>query len=550
MAGHTELQTSVLIVGGGPVGLVVAIELGRRGIPCLVLNDATETARHPKANAIGARTMEHFRRLGVAAPIRAAGLDDDHPTDVAYFTSLTGIELARLQMPNRVEALRRARAGEGPWPTAEPPHRCSQIFLERALYERAAGLASVDLRFGWRFLAFREAADHVVGEAEEVATGRRIAVRARYLAGCDGGASAVRRQLGIEYQGERGVVRAMMGGSMNSCFFRVKPDPRWLSVGRSWQYWVVRPDIRALLIHVDSRDQWLTQIRVPDEIDRKAADPRELVSRAARVDVPIEIISTVPWLAGHSLVAPSYGGGRVWLAGDSCHLFTPTGGLGMNTGVDDAVNLGWKLAALCQGWGGNGLLPSYEAERRPVGIRNVEYARSMADSIGHAPVTDAIDADSVAGRAERASLGARLADHAFREFIIPGIQLGLRYDASPAIVADGAGYPPDTATECTQAANPGMRAPHLWLGETPIHDRFGPEFTLLKLGRADPAPLQEAAAARGVPLALVEIEDARARDLYDADLVLVRPDQHVAWRADASPADPLRLIDVVRGAAS
>jgi 2-polyprenyl-6-methoxyphenol hydroxylase-like FAD-dependent oxidoreductase len=541
------VETSVLIVGGGPVGLVVAIELGRRGIPCVVLNDSTGTARHPKANAIGARTMEHFRRLGVATPIRAAGLDDDHPTDVAYFTSLTGIELARLHMPGRTEALRMARSGEGPWPTAEPPHRCSQIHLEKALYERARGLAPVDLRFGWRFLAFREERDRVIGEAEEVATGRRIAIRARYLAGCDGGNSTVRRQLGIEYQGERGVVRPMMGGSMNSCFFRVKPEPRWLSVGRSWQYWVVRPDIRALLIHVDSRDQWLTQIRVPDEIDRKAADPRELVSRAARADVPIEVISTVPWLAGHSLVAPSYGGGRVFLAGDSCHLFTPTGGLGMNTGVDDAVNLAWKLAALCQGWGGSGLLASYAAERRPIGIRNVEYARTMAESIGHAPVTGAIDADTSAGRVEREALGARLADHAFREFIIPGIQLGLRYDSSPAIVPDGAAYPPDTATECTQAANPGMRAPHLWLGETPIHDRFGPEFTLLKLGPADPAPIREAARARGLPLALVELADARARDLYGADLVLIRPDQHVAWRGNAAPPDPERLIDTVLG---
>ena len=548
MTEESQLDTSVLIVGGGPVGLVVAIELGRRGVPCIVLNDAATTAHHPKANAIGSRTMEHFRRIGVSAPIRAAGLADDHPTDVAYFTSLTGIELAQLHMPCRTEALRLARAGEGPWPTAEPPHRCSQIYLERALYDRAAGLAPVDLRFGWRFLAFREERGHVVGEAEEVATGRRIAVRARYLAGCDGGASAVRRQLAIEYQGERGVVRAMMGGSMNSCFFRVKPDRRWLSVGRSWQYWVVRPDIRALLIHVDSTDQWLTQIRVPDEIDRKAADPRELVSRAARTDVPIEVISTVPWLAGHSLVAPSYGGGRVYLAGDSCHLFTPTGGLGMNTGVDDAVNLAWKLAAMCRGWGGDGLLASYEAERRPIGKRNVEYARSMADSIGNAPVTDAVDADSATGRAERESLGARLADHAFREFIIPGIQLGLRYDVSPAIVPDGTPYPPDTATECTQSSCPGMRAPHLWLGDMPIHDAFGPEFTLLKLGRADPAPIQEAAMARNLPLALVEVTDPRARELYGADLILIRPDQHVAWRANAPPADPEWMIDTVRGA--
>jgi len=541
------VDTSVLIVGGGPVGLVIAIELGRRGIPCVVLNDAPDTASHPKANAIGARSMEHFRRIGVGSEIRAAGLDDDHPTDVAYFTSLTGIELARLELPSRVEALRRAQAGEGPWGASpEPPHRCSQIFLERALRRRAEELPAVTLRFGWRHLSFREASKAVLGEAEEIATGKRLSVRAKYLIGCDGGASAVRRQLGISYEGEHGVSRPMMGGSMHSAYFRAKADRSWLSVGRAWQYWCFNGDVRALIVHVDSHEQFLAQIRVPDGVEHRSVDSRALLHHAARKKFPLEIISTQPWLAGHALVARSYGGGRVFLAGDSAHLFTPTGGLGMNTGVDDAVNIAWKLAATLEGWGGERLLASYEAERRPMGARNIAFARDYAISISDVPISAEIESDTAAGRAERDAVGPRLAEHAFREFVIPGVQLGLRYLDSPVIAPDGSTPPPDTPNIYTPSACPGLRAPHLWLGEDALYDRFGMGFTLLRMGRADAAPIVEAAKSRAVPLAVLDV--AEARSFYDADLALVRPDQHVAWRGNAAPADSYALIDRVRGA--
>jgi 2-polyprenyl-6-methoxyphenol hydroxylase-like FAD-dependent oxidoreductase len=538
-------DTAVLIAGGGPVGLVIAIELGRRGIRCVVLNDMPGTATHPKANAIGARSMEHFRRLGVAAAIRAAGLDDGHPTDVAYFTSLTGIELARLDLPDRQEALRRSRVGEGPWGASpEPPHRCSQIFLERALYERAAQFPSVELRFGWRHLSFREEKDAVIGTAEEVATGRREELRARYLVGCDGGGSAVRRQLGIHYEGEHGVSRQMMGGSMHSAYFRAKADPSWLSVARSWQYWCFNGDVRALIVHVDSHEHFLAQIRVPDGTDHRTVDSRRLLHLAARREFPLEIVSTQPWLAGHALVAQSYGGGRVWLAGDSAHLFTPTGGLGMNTGVDDAVNLAWKLAAVVQGWGNGRLLASYEAERRPMGARNIAFARDYAISIGDMPITPEIEKDNAAGRAERAAVGPRLAEHAFREFVIPGVQLGLRYADSPIVESDGTTPPPDTPNVYTPSASPGLRAPHLWLGADALYDRLGMEFTLLRMGKSDGAALLDAADARGVPLKVLDVPEARG--LYEAELALIRPDQHVAWRGNA-PGDATALIDRVRG---
>jgi 2-polyprenyl-6-methoxyphenol hydroxylase-like FAD-dependent oxidoreductase len=551
------IRTPVLIAGGGPVGLVVALELGIRGVPCVVLNDQPETAAHPKANAIGARTMEHLRRLGVAGRLRQLGLDDDHPTDVAYFTRLTGFELARLQMPSRRDALAEARTGSGVWASPEPPHRCSQIYLERELKRRADELPSIETRFGWRLTGVTETGDTVTARAEHIETGRVIVIEADYLVGADGGNSIVRKSLGIEYEGESGVVRPFMGGEMFAAYFRARPDASWIKIGRSWQYWIVNPDIRALLIHVDGSDRFLVHTTIPKGGDPAAMDPRRILGLMASAGtgpgIGIDLLSAVRWTAGYSLVAQGYGSDRIFLAGDSAHLFTPTGGLGMNTGVDDAANLGWKLAALCRGWGGGGLARSYQRERRPIGIRNIGFARGFANSVGTVPVSGELERDSTAGVAERAALGDRLAAHAHAEFIIPGIMLGVRYAGSPIVAADDqhGAPPPDTPNIYLPNSCPGARAPHFWLDpEVALYDRLGPEFTLLRLGggAADTASIEAAAARRGVPLTVLDAPSDRARDLYGVDLALIRPDQHIAWRGNRAPDDALALIDRVRGA--
>jgi hypothetical protein len=297
---------------------------------------------------------------------------------------------------------------------------------------------------------------------------------------------------------------------------------------------------------VDSHELFLAQIRVPEGVDHKNVDSRALIERAARATVPVEILSVQPWLAGHALVATSYGGGRVHLAGDSAHLFTPTGGLGMNTGVDDAVNLAWKLAAMIEGWGGERLLASYEAERRPIGARNIAFARDYAISIGNIPISEEIEKDTAAGREERAKVGALFAQHGFREFVIPGVQLGLSYAGSPVVAPDGTTPPPDTPNAYTPSACPGLRAPHLWFGEEALFDRFGTGFTLLRMGAADGQAIIDAAKARKVPLSILDAMEVGA--LYDAELALIRPDEHVAWRGDRAPVDALALMDRVRGA--
>jgi hypothetical protein len=264
----------------------------------------------------------------------------------------------------------------------------------------------------------------------------------------------------------------------------------------------------------------------------------------------LEILARAPWTAGLTLVAERFRSGRAFLGGDAVHLFTPTGGLGYNTAVEDAVNLGWKLAAVVNGWGGPELLASYELERRPIARRNTSLARMFADSLGGFEVPREIEEDSGPGAAARFKLGEHLSSHARAEFNIPGITLGARYDGSPLVVADGTRPPADSANVYEPTACPGGRAPHAWLADgRSLYDTLGFDFTLLKLGAGDDgvASFVDAALARGVPLTVVDLAGEVLRDLYEADLALVRPDQIVCWRGDRLPADPAALLDHVTG---
>lgn len=529
-------DTQVLIAGGGPAGLVLALELGARGVACVLLNDAPHTAQHPKANAVSSRTMEHMRRHGLSARLRDRGLDHDHPTDLTYFTHLTGHEIGRFRQPSRKEALAEARAGTGAWASAEPPLRCSQIFLEEEMKRGVDALASVDVRFGWKLTGFEDLGPNVTAVIENAETGESGTVTARYLVGCDGGNSLVRKSLGIELEGESGVVRPMMGGPMYAAYFRATEEPDWLPERRAWQYWTHTPDMRALMVHVDSDRLFLFHFAMRKGVD--GSDPTALIHRAVGREFALEIISSVNWNAGYSLVAQNYRKGNVFIAGDAVHLFTPTGGMGMNTGVDDVANLGWKLAAVLRGEGGEALLESYEAERRPIGVRNVNFARGFADSVGNVEISENVSADTPEAEAERARLKAHFEHHAAFEFVIPGAFLGLRYENSPVIAYDGTEPPPDHPNDYTPNAIPGSRAPHVWLGDTALYDRLGPEFTLLRFGGVT--------GDLGPAIPVLDLDDATVRALYGADYVLIRPDQHVAWRGNEI-GDAAALVDTVWG---
>ena len=542
----------VLIVGGGPCGLMLANELGRRGIRLVLVDAKPGTAFNPQANATQARTMEHFRRLGFADEIRSLGLPPEFPTDIAYFTRYAGHELARFALPSANQARDRVSGLTGSWSAAELPHRVSQKFVEAVLRRQAEQLPGVSIHYGFRLVSFSETTDGVEAVIECVADGRRHRVWSHYLVGADGPRSSVREALGFSYQGEAGTVRDFMGGPMQAiyvrapAFYRVVPHaPAWMNVAFNRQR-------RAFMAAVDGKGEFAfhTQLKAfekPEAVN----DASALAMFQAAVGVPVaaEILSRGTWTAGHALVADGFQRGRVFLAGDAVHLFTPTGGLGYNTAIEDAVNLGWKLAATLCGYGGPALLSSYQAERRPLALRNTGFARQFADSLGTFQPAAEIEADSTEGAAARRAAGHYFDRHARDEFNIPGITFGGRYDGSPIIAPDGSTPPADAANSYTPTACPGGRPPHAWIADDKsLFDTFGFGWTLLRLGRNPPGceALRHEAQRVGAELTVVDIADAAVRDLYEADLALIRPDQIVAWRGDVI-ADAARLMARVTG---
>ncbi|MFP5412042.1 MAG: FAD-dependent monooxygenase, partial [Gammaproteobacteria bacterium] len=477
----SEPAFEVAIAGGGPVGLMLAIELGRRGVRTLLVNDRPDTSPHPQANATQARTMEHYRRLGFADRIRATGLPPDYPTDICYFTRYARHELARFALPSSRDARVLVRNLGGSWSAAELPHRGSQMFIERVLRGEAAKLPSVNLRYGCRLAGFEQADDGVMLQLDPGGE----PVRAQWLVGCDGARSGVRRALGIGWTGETGIRRDFMGGRMMAMHFR-SPD-LYAVIGRppAWMYWTFNAGRRSFMAAIDGVDAFVfhTQLRSdedPEAIDDEALKAMFFETLGARCE--LSLLSRSSWLAGHVLVAERLREGRVFLAGDAAHLFTPTGGLGYNTGVEDAVNLGWKLAAVLREGAPASLLDSYEAERRPAAIRNTGYARGFADSIGLFVPPEGLEDETSQGEALRRQAGERLLAHAKAEFNIPGITFGTRYDGSPIVARDDEAPPPDRADAYQPTSIPGGRAPHAWLPDGgSLFDRFGFGFTLLEL---------------------------------------------------------------------
>jgi hypothetical protein len=392
------------------------------------------------------------------------------------------------------------------------------------------------VRFGWRATGVDRRAEAVRVSAEEVATGKTERVTADYVVGCDGPRSLVRSALGAGYEGLSHEERDFMGGRMLAVYIRSSAFYDALRGPRAWQYWAVNAEQRALMNAIDGRELWVLHVQLPREGAYPASYAREALVRATGREFAFEILGIAEWTAGFTLVAERFRSDRVFIAGDAAHLFTPTGGQGYNTSVDDASNLGWKLAAVCQGWGGPELLSSYELERKPIALRNTRFARAMAESIGRVALPPELEDGGEAGERARAALGARLLRHAATEFDIPGIHLGVFYGESPIVIPDGTPPPADDWHRYTPSAVPGARAPHMWLEDgVSIFDRFGRDFTLLRFdARIDTRPIEAAARRRAVPLSVLDVRNDAARELYARDLALIRPDHHVAWRGDAA----------------
>jgi len=530
----------VLIVGGGPVGLGLASELGWRGVPCIVIEQSDGAIDFPRANAIDLRTMEVCRRWGIADTVRQAGIPPDFPHSALYCTSLAGHTIAHFT--------RRGHGGAGGLDVSpERPQRCNQLFFDPILRAHARSLPGVDLRFRHRLQSFEQDADGVTATVARLDEGDTVTLGADYMIACCGGRSPIRKALGCELT-TQGVL-----GHPISIFFRAENLWDHHDKGRNSLNFIVGPDgVWGTLIPLDGRELWrLTLHGGGSYVDPATIDAHDYVRRALGMDAPYELLSVGGWTR-REMVADRYRFGRVLLAGDCAHQNTPTGGYGMNTGMGDAVDLGWKLAALHDGWGGAALLDSYEAERRPVAARNVAEATGNYKRRAWRPGEAVADA-TPEGEAVRAELGRRIEEQNARQHRGHGIALGHIYAGSPICVEDGEGPAPDTVNDFAPIARPGARAPHAALADgSSLLDLFGRGFTLLRLGADAPAgaALEAAARERGVPLHTVDIADPAIYRLYERRLALVRPDGHVAWRGDALPGDAGALVDRVRGAAS
>ena len=541
----------VLIAGGASVGLSLAAELGWRGVPCMLVEQRSGVNPHPRANAVGNRTMEYFRRWGLDQKVTNKGIPADYPADYHWVSSLHGHRLHRLSLPS-FDVLERARDAGNADPYAEiywSPYLktiVGQQHVEQALKDYVQSRPEVDARFGTRLLSFQQFDDHVIAEIECLQTGTREEIKCDYLVGCDGGRSTVREALNIPMSGRSGMARFV------SIYFRCDDLIKTHDFGHGNIYFPLRKEYRGFLLNWDGGHLWTYHLILPDDTAWDQVDPAGAVHALLGTDqVAVDVIEVQPWTA-HALVADQYAIGRVFLAGDAAHKFTPTGGLGMNTGVGDAIELGWKLAAVVKGWAPSALLESYHVERHPVGVRNTMEAADNFDRLYSVmQYGPELDEDSEADSQLRESLSIEL-QRQEKILASSGVLLGYRYNDSPICVPDGSPEPPDDPRRYTPTARPGHRAPHIWLKpDQSILDLFGQDFTLLDFSGKGlvldaAAAWAGAAKALGIPLTIVPIASPQAKSLYACELALIRPDMMVAWRG-ASDADAAGILQKACG---
>ena len=532
--GSLTTRIPVLIAGAGPVGLSLAIELAYRGIRCLIVEQTDGTVDFPTTNLANTRTCEHLRRWGIADIMRyQSGYPTDYPRNYLFVTRMTGYEIARFNHPANGD------------PDARSPYSpegrlwISKPYFDPVLHKHVAALTTVQLRYETVFESFQQEDKRVFCKIVDVKGGQEEWIEADYLVGCDGGRSKIRRALGIQYEG-------VFSQGMNVAVLFRSPLLEHTPHGPAVQYQIINSQINGAIAAVDGKELWRLNIRNIKEEQLDALNAPEKLRAALGENVPFELLAVRPW-TGHCVVAERYQQDRVFLAGDAAHLNWPAGGFGMNTGIGDAVDIGWKLAAVLQGWAGPRLLDSYTTERKPIAMINVNEAAEMRASFDHqTPFSPKIEEDSEEGRELREEARAAIMRTRAKEFQhdSAGIELGYRYENSPICIADGTPPPPLDHGHYVPSTWPGSRAPHLWLkdGRSTL-DLFGKGFVLLGFTEGPTSSFTDAAQRAGVPLEVIGIDDEKVRPSYERNFVLVRPDGHVAWRGNEIPNNTNDIIE-------
>ena len=551
-------DAQVLIVGAGPVGMTLALDLASRGIGATIVEQrAPADPADAKCNTVAARTMEVFRQLGVADAVRASGLTDDFPTDVSYRTAVTGPEILRIELPSRSErfgADGRSAPGylDSDWRTPEPNVRVSQLYLDPLLRDAVEKNPRIRLLAQTAFERFEDGPGGVTVHCRDLASDAPLTLRARYLVGCDGGTSPVRRQLGVALLGDAEISRT------RSSLIRTK-DLKSRFQGRpAWMTWTVSHTGWGVVVAIDGDELWLVHRTLPagaEDFEVLDADRSIRDVLGVGADFQYEVVSHQDWI-GRRLVAGRFRQGNVFIAGDAAHLWVPFAGYGMNAGIADAMNLSWMLAAVLQGWAPEALLDAHERERHPITEQVSRFAMAAAvellDRVRDRKIPKVLSRRGPIGALLRRVLGRRIRAMNEAQFACEGLNFGYFYDDSPLVHADGEAAPPYTMGTATPSTVPGCRMPHFWLDEKrSLYDALGPWFTLVRFDPArDVSAALEAAAAIGLPLELLDAPQQTGDAAFRHPLVLVRPDRHVAWRGDAIPAATGPWLDRVRGAAA
>ena len=543
------IETPVLIVGGGPIGLTLALDLAWRGIDVTVAETRSEAEPPPpKCNHVAARSMEIFRRLGVAESLRSAGLPEDYANDVSYRTAFAGKELTRIPIPCRRD---RYTATEGPdanWPTPEPPHRINQTFLEPILFAHAKASPRITLLNETAIMAISQDDDGALAEARHVGSGAEQQICCQYIIGCDGGGSMVRKSIGAKFEGDAVIQR------VQSTYISAPDLINRQETAPAWATFSLNPIRSGNVYAIDGVERWVVHNYLkPDEADFEAVD-RDWAIRAilgVGDDFTYDVIAPMDWY-GRRLVADKFRDRRVYICGDAAHIWVPYAGYGMNAGIADAMNLSWTLAAYLNGWGGAGILEAYEQERLPITQQVshfvMDHAHAMAGQRGGVPAN--IEDDDAAGESARQSLGQKAYDLNVQQYCAAGLNFGYFYENSPIIEDDGETAPGYSMAEFTASTVPGCRTPHFWLANgDSLYDAMGPEFTLLRFDpNVEVDSILNAAKLAGLPMQLLDVPATHADPAYKHALTLSRPDQHIAWRGDKAPDDPASLIERIRGA--
>lgn len=542
-------ESRVLVVGAGPVGLTLAMDLARRGIAVVVV-EVRSPGEPPsvRCNHVSSRSMEIFRRLGLAQKLRDAGLPADYPNDCAYRTTATGIELSRIPIPCRRD---RYTATDGPdtdWPTAEPPHRINQIYMEPVLFAHAAGIDGLTILNRTAFEDFREHDNGVVATVRDIDTGESVQIDAEFIVGCDGARSTVRKSIDATLQGTPIIQRVQSTYIRAPALLDLMGEPAWMTLS-------LNPRRCGTVVAIDGRENWLIHNHLNREDETFESVDRDGSIRTilgVGPDFEYEVLSKEDWV-GRRLVANRFRKGRAFICGDAAHLWMPYAGYGMNAGIADATNLAWLLAAHLQGWADMAMLDAYEAERLPITEQVSRFAMDMAGKVlgQRRAVPDEIEAPGPEGDAVRRQVGQAAYDLNVQQYCCGGLNFGYFYDRSPIIAYDGAEAPPYTMADFTPSTVPGCRAPVAFLLDgRPIYDALGPGYTLLRLDSdVVIAPLIEAMREGGIPIEVVDVQTSRSHPAFDRKLILARTDQHVAWRGDAIPDRPEHLVNILCGRA-